>query len=81
MIFAQIARGGMSAYRGSDGVDVRDVTMNTMHNHPLEVVEAKCGVAFREYDVRPDSGGSGPVAGEAPGRCSPWKPSTTARPS
>ena len=59
VIFAQIARGGMSAYRGSDGVDVRDVTMNTMHNHPLEVVEAKCGVAFREYDVRPDSGGAG----------------------
>ena len=59
VIFAQLARGGMSAFGGSDGVDVRDVTMNTMHNHPLEVVEAKCGVAFRDYDVRPDSGGPG----------------------
>ncbi len=65
VIFAQIARGGMSAYQGSDGVDVRDVTMNTMHNHPLEVVEAKCGVAFREYDVRPDSGGAGRWRGGA----------------
>ena len=65
VIFAQIARGGMSAYRGSDGVDVRDVTMNTMHNHPLEVVEAKCGVAFGHYDVRPDSGGPGRWRGGA----------------
>ena len=65
VIFAQIARGGMSAWRGSDGVDVRDVTMNTMHNHPLEVVETKCGVAFREYDVRPDSGGPGRWRGGA----------------
>ena len=65
VIFAQLARGGMSAFRGSDGVDVRDVTMNTMHNHPLEVVEAKCGVAFRDYDVRPDSGGPGRWRGGA----------------
>ena len=65
VIFAQIARGGMSAWRGSDGVDMRDVTMNTMHNHPLEVVETKCGVAFREYDVRPDSGGPGRWRGGA----------------
>ena len=65
VIFAQIARGGMSAWRGSDGVDVRDVTMNTMHNHPLEVVEAKCGIAFRSYDVRPDSGGPGRWRGGA----------------
>ena len=65
VIFAQIARGGMSAYSGSDGVDVRDVTMNTMHNHPLEVVEAKCGVAFLRYDVRPDSGGAGRWRGGA----------------
>ena len=65
VIFAQLARGGMSAWRGSDGVDVRDVTMNTMHNHPLEVVEAKCGVAFRDYDVRPDSGGPGRWRGGA----------------
>ena len=34
-----------------------------MHNH--EVVEAKCGVAFREYDVRPDSGGPGRWRGGA----------------
>ena len=65
VIFAQLARGGMSAWRGNDGVDVRDVTMNTMHNHPLEVVEAKCGVEFREYDVRPDSGGPGRWRGGA----------------
>ena len=65
VIFAQIARGGMSAYQGNDGVDVRDVTMNTMHNHPLEVVEGKCGVAFGQYDVRPDSGGPGRWRGGA----------------
>jgi N-methylhydantoinase B len=59
VIFAQVARGGMSAYFGSDGVDARDVTMNTMYNHPLETVEAKCGIAFRDYDIRPDSGGAG----------------------
>ena len=59
VVFAQVARGGMSAYFGSDGVDARDVTMNTMYNHPLETVEAKCGIAFRAYDIRPDSGGPG----------------------
>ncbi len=59
VVFAQVARGGMSAYFGSDGVDARDVTMNTMYNHPLETVEAKCGIAFRAYDIRPDSGGAG----------------------
>ena len=63
VIFAQLARGGMSAFGGSDGVDVRDVTMNTMHNHPLEVVEAKCGVAFRGLRRAPGLGGAGPVAG------------------
>ena len=65
VIFAQVARGGMSACRGNDGVDVRDVTMNTMHNHPLEVVEGKCGIAFRRYDVRPDSSGAGRWRGGA----------------
>ena len=65
VIFAQLARGGMSAWQGSDGVDVRDVTMNTMYNHPLEVVEARCGLAFRRYDVRPDSGGPGRWRGGA----------------
>ena len=65
VIFAQLARGGMSAWQGSDGVDVRDVTMNTMHNHPLEVAEAKCGLVFREYDVRPDSAGPGRWRGGA----------------
>ena len=56
---AQVTRGGMSAYHGHDGVDARDVTMNTMFNHPLEVVEGKIGLAFREYDIRTDSGGAG----------------------
>ena len=65
VILAQLARGGMSAWQGSDGVDVRDVTMNTMYNHPLEVVEARCGIAFRRYDVRPDSGGPGRWRGGA----------------
>ncbi|MBL8697035.1 MAG: hydantoinase B/oxoprolinase family protein [Alphaproteobacteria bacterium] len=59
VVFAQVARGGMSAYFGSDGVDARDVTMNTMYNHPLETVEAKCPIAFKRYDIRPDSGGPG----------------------
>ena len=65
VIFAQIARGGMSAYEGSDGVDVRDVTMNTMHNHPLETVETKCSISFLDYDIRPDSGGAGRWRGGA----------------
>ena len=55
----QAMRGGMSAYSGHDGVDVRDVTMNTMHNHPLETVEAKSSLRIVEYDVRTDSGGAG----------------------
>ena len=55
----QAMRGGMSAYLGHDGVDVRDVTMNTMHNHPLEAVEAKSSILITEYDVRTDSGGAG----------------------
>ena len=59
VIVAQVPRGGMSAYEGHDGVDARDVTMNTMHNHPVETVEAKSGLRFLQYDVRPDSGGAG----------------------
>ncbi|MBM3524875.1 MAG: hydantoinase B/oxoprolinase family protein, partial [Alphaproteobacteria bacterium] len=59
VIVAQVARGGMSAYHGHDGVDARDVTMNTMFNHPLEVVEGKCALVFRDYDIRTDSGGPG----------------------
>ncbi len=55
----QSLRGGMSAYDGSDGVDVRDVTMNTMHNHPCETMEEKSGVRLIEYDIRTDSGGAG----------------------
>ena len=55
----QAMRGGMSAYLGHDGVDVRDVTMNTMHNYPLETVEAKSSLCVTEYDVRTDSGGAG----------------------
>ena len=74
VIFAQIARGGMSAYRGSDGVDVRDVTMNTMHNHPLEVVEAKCG--GRVPGIRRAAGfrGGGPVAGRRRAGAHPGSP-------
>ena len=59
VIVAQVPRGGMSAYEGHDGVDARDVTMNTMHNHPVETVESKSGLRVVEYDVRPDSGGAG----------------------
>ena len=59
VIVAQVCRGGMSAYHGHDGVDARDVTMNTMFNHPIEVVEGKCPLAFRNYDIRADSGGPG----------------------
>ena len=59
VIVAQVCRGGMSAYHGHDGVDARDVTMNTMFNHPIEVVEGKSALAFREYDIRADSGGPG----------------------
>ena len=55
----QSLRGGMSAYDGSDGVDVRDVTMNTMHNHPCETMEEKSGVRLVAYDIRRDSGGPG----------------------
>ena len=55
----QATRGGMSAYLGHDGVDGRDVTMNTMHNHPLETVEAKSALRVIDYDIRTDSGGAG----------------------
>lgn len=55
----QPLRGGMGAYRGRDGVDGRDVTMNNMRNHPIEVIEKECGVFVHDYDVRPDSGGFG----------------------
>jgi N-methylhydantoinase B len=61
----QSLRGGMSAYKGMDGVDVRDVTMNTMHNHPIETIENKCGVRIMEYDVRTDSCGAGQWRGGA----------------
>ena len=61
----QSLRGGMSAYKGMDGVDVRDVTMNTMHNHPIETIENKCGVRIVEYDVRTDSCGAGQWRGGA----------------
>ncbi|MSO53610.1 MAG: hydantoinase B/oxoprolinase family protein [Rhodospirillales bacterium] len=59
VIFVQTMRGGMSAYKGHDGVDTRDVTMNTMPNHPIETIEEKCGVKILEYDIRADSGGAG----------------------
>ncbi len=59
VMVAQVCRGGMSAYWGNDGVDARDVTMNTMFNHPIEAVEGKLALTFRTYDVRIDSGGAG----------------------
>ncbi len=52
-------RGGMGALEGQDGVDARDTSMNNMQNHPLETVEAECGILVQRYDVRPDSGGPG----------------------
>ena len=55
----QPMRGGMGAYRGRDGIDARDVTINNMRNHPVESIETECGLLVREYDVRPDSGGPG----------------------
>jgi N-methylhydantoinase B len=59
VIIVQSLRGGMSAYKGGDGVDGRDVTMNTMHNHPIETIEGKCALRVVEYDVAIDSGGPG----------------------
>ena len=52
-------RGGMGALKSQDGVDARDTSMNNMQNHPLETVEAECGILVQRYDVRPDSGGPG----------------------
>ncbi|HJO68418.1 MAG TPA: hydantoinase B/oxoprolinase family protein, partial [Rhodospirillales bacterium] len=59
VIIVQSLRGGMSAYKGGDGVDGRDVTMNTMHNHPIETIEGKCALRVIEYDIATDSGGPG----------------------
>jgi N-methylhydantoinase B len=55
----QPMRGGMGAYKGRDGVDARDVTINNMRNHPIESIETECGVIVREYDIGEDSGGPG----------------------
>ena len=55
----QPLRVGMGAFRGRDGVDGRDNSMNNMRNHPLEMVEHDSGVVIRNYDLRPDSGGPG----------------------
>jgi N-methylhydantoinase B len=52
-------RGGMGAMKGQDGIDGRDTTLNNMRNHPVESVESDMGVIFRNYDIRPDSGGPG----------------------
>ena len=52
-------RGGMGAMKGQDGVDGRDTSLNNMRNHPVEAVESDMGVIFRNYDIRPDSGGPG----------------------
>ncbi len=55
----QPMRGGMGAYKGRDGIDARDVTINNMRNHPVESIESECGLIVREYDIREDSGGPG----------------------
>ncbi|OFW39071.1 MAG: hypothetical protein A3J29_05565 [Acidobacteria bacterium RIFCSPLOWO2_12_FULL_67_14b] len=55
----QPLRVGMGAFRGRDGVDGRDNSMNNMRNHPLEMVEHDSGVVIRDYDLRADSGGPG----------------------
>jgi N-methylhydantoinase B len=52
-------RGGMGAMKGQDGVDGRDTSLNNMRNHPVEAVENDMGIIFRNYDIRPDSGGPG----------------------
>ena len=52
-------RGGMGAMKDQDGVDGRDTSLNNMRNHPVESVESDMGVIFRNYDIRPDSGGPG----------------------
>ncbi len=52
-------RGGMGAWEGHDGVDTRDSSLSNLRNHPIENIEAQCGILVREYDVRPDSGGPG----------------------
>ena len=55
----QPLRVGMGAFRGRDGVDGRDNSMNNMRNHPLEMVEHDSGVVILNYDLRADSGGPG----------------------
>ena len=58
-------RGGMGAWNGGDGVDVRDSSMANLQNHPIETVEEEAGVIIREYDVNPDSAGPGRWRGGA----------------
>ena len=55
----QPMRGGMGAYRGRDGIDGRDVTINNMQNHPIEVIERDTGVFIEHYDIGIDTGGIG----------------------
>ena len=52
-------RCGMGAFKGRDGVDARDNSLNNMRNHPLELVEANSSVLVLDYDIRCDSGGPG----------------------
>jgi N-methylhydantoinase B len=52
-------RGGMGAYRGRDGIDGRDVTVNNMRNHPIEVIERDSGILVESYDIGMDTGGVG----------------------
>src|SRR4051794_26746410 len=55
----QPMRCGMGAFRGRDGFDARDNSLNNMRNHPTELVEAQSSLRVLEYDIRPDSGGPG----------------------
>ncbi len=59
VMVVQPMKGGMGATTGQDGVDARDSSLNNMKNHPVETVEAECGVIVRDYDIRPDSGSPG----------------------
>ena len=61
----QPLRCGTGAFRGRDGTDVRDNSLNNMKNHPTELVEAQSSVRVLLYDIRPDSGGPGQWRGGA----------------
>lgn len=52
-------RSGMGAFKGLDGVDGRDSSVNNMRNRPLETIEGVNAIRVLEYDIRCDSGGPG----------------------